>query len=58
MEPVTVWIEVEVNGKKELRVVERVEIDQWNLPQLIPRLYPGETLVETPTGCEVLRIGG
>jgi len=57
MEPVTVWIEIEVNGKKELRVVERVEIDRWNHPQLIPRLYPGEILVETPTDYKISRIG-
>lgn len=53
MEPVTVWIEIDVNGKKELRVVERVEIDRWNFPQMIPRLYPGEILVETPTGYKI-----
>jgi hypothetical protein len=57
MESVTVWIEIEVNSKKELRVVERVEIDQWNLPQMIPRLYPGETLVETSAGYKISRIG-
>jgi hypothetical protein len=57
MESVTVWIEIDVNGKKELRVGERVDIDQWNFPQMIPRLYPGETLVETSTGYKISRIG-
>jgi hypothetical protein len=57
MESVTVWIEIDVNGKKELGVVERVDIDQWNFPQMIPRLYPGEILVETPTGYKISRIG-
>ena len=55
MEPFAVRIEV--NGKKELRAVERVEAAGWDLPKLIPRLYQGETLVETLNGYKVLRIG-
>jgi hypothetical protein len=49
-------VRIEVNGNKELRVVERVEVGKWDLPKLIPRLYPGETLVETITGYKVVRI--
>ncbi len=49
-------VRVEVNGNKELRVVERVEAGKWDLPKLVPRLYPGETLVETLTGYKVVRI--
>jgi hypothetical protein len=49
-------VRIEVNGKKELRTVERVEADGWDLPKLIPRLYQGETLVETPNGYKILRI--
>ena len=49
-------VRIEVNGKKELRAVERVEADGWDLPKLIPRLYQGETLVETPNGYKILRI--
>jgi len=56
MELVTVWIEIDVNGKKELRAVELVEAGGWDLPRLIPRLYQGETLVETPNGYKILRI--
>ena len=54
MEPITV--RVEVNGNKEFRVVEKVEIGKWDLPRLVPRIYPGETLMETPTGYKVLKI--
>ena len=49
-------VRIEVDGKKELRAVERVEAGGWNLPRLIPRLYQGETLVETPNGYKILRI--
>jgi len=56
MEPITVT--VEVNGNKEFRIVEKVEIGDWDLPKLIPRIYPGETLVETITGYKVLKVGG
>lgn len=49
-------VRIEVNGKKELRPVERVEADGWDLPRLIPRLYQGETLVETLNGYKILRI--
>ena len=56
MEPITVT--VEVNGKKEFRLVEKVEIGKWDLPKLVPRIYPGETLMETPTGYRVLKIEG
>lgn len=49
-------VRIEVDGNKELRVVDRVEIGKWDLPKLLPRLYPGETLVETLTGYKVLRI--
>lgn len=49
-------VRIEVNGKKELRAVERVEAAGWDLPKLIPRLYEGETLVETPNGYTILRI--
>ena len=48
-------VRIEVNGNDELRVVDRVEVDKWDLPKLIPRLYPGETLVETPAGYKVLK---
>lgn len=48
-------VRIEVNGNKELRVVDRVEIGKWDLPKLLPRLYPGETLVETLSGYKVLR---
>ncbi len=48
-------VTIELNGKKELREVERVEVGRWDLPKLIPRLYPGETLVETPIGYKILR---
>jgi hypothetical protein len=49
-------VRIEVNGIKELRTVERVEADAWNLPKLIPRLYEGETLVETLNGYKILTI--
>ena len=49
-------VRIEVDGNKELRVIDRVEIGKWDLPKLLPRLYPGETLVETLTGYKVLRI--
>jgi hypothetical protein len=49
-------VRIEVNGKKELRTVERVEADGWDLPKLIPRIYEGETLVETLNGYRILRI--
>jgi len=49
-------VRIEVNGKKELRAVERVEATEWDLPKLIPRLYEGETLVETITGYKILKI--
>jgi hypothetical protein len=49
-------VRIEINGKQELRTVERVEADGWDLPKLIPRLYQGETLVETPNGYKILRI--
>ena len=49
-------VRIEVNGKKEFRLVERVEVGGWDLPKLIPRLYPGESLVETPHGYRILRI--
>ena len=39
-------VRIEVNGNDELRLVDRVEADKWDLPKLIPRLYPGETLIE------------
>ena len=48
-------VRIEVNGKKEFRLVERVEVGGWDLPKLIPRLYPGEALVETLTGYKVLK---
>ncbi len=48
-------VRVEVNGKKELRMVDKVEAGRWGLPKLIPRLYPGETLVETLTGYRILK---
>ena len=49
-------VRIEINGKQELRTVERVEADGWDLPKLIPRLYEGETLVDTPNGYKILRI--
>jgi hypothetical protein len=49
-------VRIEVNGKKEVRAVERVEAGGWDLPRLIPRVYQGETLVETPNGYKILRI--
>ena len=49
-------VRIEVNGIKELRTVERVEADGWDLPKLIPRLYEGETLVETLNGYKILTI--
>ena len=33
-----------------------MEAGGWDLPRLIPRLYQGETLVETPIGYKILRI--
>lgn len=56
MEPITV--RVEVNGNREFRIVDKVEIGKWDLPKLVPRLYPGETLVETLTGYKVLKVEG
>ena len=35
-------VRIEVNGNDELRVVDRVEVGKWDLPKLIPKLYPGE----------------
>jgi hypothetical protein len=49
-------VRIEVNGNKELRTVDRVEVGKWDLPKLIPRLYPGEIMVDSPTGYKVLRI--
>ena len=55
-EPFTV--RVAVNGKTEFRIVDKVEIGKWDFPRLVPRLYPGETLVETLAGYEVLKVWG
>ncbi len=49
-------VRIEVNGKQELRVVQQMVVGGWDLPKLIPRLYPEENLVDTPTGYTMLRI--
>ena len=46
-------VKVEVDGKKEFRPIDRVEPGRWDLPRLIPKLNPGETLVDTLAGYKI-----